>query len=86
VPKGYEYILQNEPDYGGFLRGRVVRRDGHQLIVVYCRTEALAEAGPLVNQFKLGLEQLPIPIDDDALIISDNADIYGTMMDILERC
>jgi hypothetical protein len=23
VPKGYEYILEDEPDYGGFLRGRV---------------------------------------------------------------
>src|ERR1700744_782863 len=42
VPKGYEHILDDEPDYGGFLRGRVVRQDGHQLIVVYCRSEALA--------------------------------------------
>src|SRR5579862_2837626 len=34
VPKGHEHILDDEPDYGGFLRGRVVRLNGHQLIVV----------------------------------------------------
>src|SRR5690242_7064323 len=52
VPRGFEHIVDDEPDYGGFLRGRVVRLDDHQLIVVYCR--------------------LPTPIDDDALVISDN--------------
>ena len=84
VPKGYEHILQDEPDYGGFLRGRVVRLDGHQLIVVYCRSEALAQAGPVVDQFIRGLEQMPVPIDDGALVISDNADIYGTVSDLWE--
>jgi hypothetical protein len=85
VPKGYEYILKDEPDYGGFLRGRVVRLGEHQLIVVYCRPEALAEAGSLVEQFVSGLEQMPIPIEDGALVISDNADIYGTVSDMLQR-
>ena len=85
VPKGHEHILWDEPDYGGFLRGRVVRLDGRQLIVVYCRSETLAKAGGAVEQFVQGLEQMPVPIDDEALVISDNADIYGTVMDIWGR-
>ena len=28
VPKGYEHIVHDEPDYGGFLRGRVVTWNG----------------------------------------------------------
>src|SRR5579871_5956147 len=45
VPKGYDHILSDEPDYCGFLRGRIVRFAGHQLIVVYCRSEALSQPG-----------------------------------------
>jgi len=82
MPHGYEYILEDEPDYGGFLRGRVVRSEGRQLIVVYCRPEALAVPGPKLAQFLRGMNGLPIPLEDDALVISDNADIYGTMADL----
>ena len=85
VPKGCEHILADEPDYCGFLRGRVVRHDGHQLVVVYCRPEAFAESGMPIEQFFLGLERMPIPIDDEALVISDNADIYGTVADLWKR-
>ena len=85
VPKGCEHILADEPDYGGFLRGRVVRHDGHQLVVIYCRAKALAEPGRQVEQFVLGLERMPIPIDDEALVISDNADIYGTVAELFKR-
>lgn len=85
VPKGFEHILRDEPDYCGFLRGRVVRLDGHQLVVVYCRSEALADAGPQVEQFVRGLEQMPMPIDEEALVVSDNADIYGTVRDLWQR-
>jgi hypothetical protein len=85
VPKGYEHILQDEPDYCGFLRGRIVRLNGRQLIVVYCRPEVLAEAGASVQQFLNGQEQMPVPIDDDALVVSDNGDIYGTVADIWQR-
>ncbi|PWU10725.1 MAG: hypothetical protein C5B50_24840 [Verrucomicrobia bacterium] len=85
VPRGYQYILKDEPDYCGFLRGRVVRKLDRQLVVVYCRNEALANTGPAVRQFVRGLEQLPIPVDDDALIISDNGDIYGTLTDLFRR-
>lgn len=85
VPKGFEHILRDEPDYGGFLRGRVVRLSGHQLVVVYCRSEALAKAGPAVEQLTCALENLPIPLDDEALVISDNADLYGTMTDLWHR-
>jgi hypothetical protein len=85
VPKSFEHILRDEPDYCGFLRGRVVRLDQYQLIVVYCRSEALSKPGEPVEQFLRALEQMPIPIDDEALVISDNADIYGTVADVWLR-
>ncbi|HVM61377.1 MAG TPA: hypothetical protein VMV72_10975 [Verrucomicrobiae bacterium] len=85
VPKGYEHILRDEPDYCGFLRGRVVRFNKQQLIVVYCRVEALAESESKIRQFARGLQQMPLPIDLDALVISDNADIFGTVADIIAR-
>jgi hypothetical protein len=84
-PRGFEHIVDDEPDYGGFLRGRVVRHAGHQLAAVYCRPEALASDTPALHQLLSGLSQLPIPIDDSALVISDNADIYGTLQDLWER-
>lgn len=84
-PRDYEHIVDDEPDYGGFLRGRVVRYTGHQLIAVYCRSEALATATPSLRQFLTGLDQMPIPIDDSALVVSDNADIYGTVFELWER-
>jgi hypothetical protein len=84
-PKGFAHIVDDEPDYGGFLRGRVARLDEHQLIVVYCRSDALAERGPAVTQLLRGLARLPSPIDDDALIVSDNGDIYGTVEDLAQR-
>lgn len=86
VPRGYEHILDDEPDYGGFLRGRLARSvDGWQLVVVYCRAEALATAGGPVNQLVSGLRQLPVPLEHDALVISDNGDVYGTVEDLLLR-
>jgi hypothetical protein len=57
----------------------VARADERQLVVVYCRSEALAAAGPAVEQLLQGLDRAPVPIDDDALVVSDNADIYGTV-------
>ncbi|MES2598164.1 MAG: hypothetical protein V4662_22710 [Verrucomicrobiota bacterium] len=56
-----------------------------QLIAIYCRSEALAEPGRPLNQFLQGVEQTPMPVDDDALVISDNGDIYGTLTDLWER-
>ncbi len=86
LPKGFEYILKDEPDYGGFLRGRVVRSmDGFQLVVVYCRAEALVLQGAQSQQLLFGLSQLPIPLDGEALVVSDNADIYGTVSDLRAR-
>ncbi|MEY9904860.1 hypothetical protein ABIA35_001076 [Catenulispora sp. MAP12-49] len=86
VPRGYQHILDDEPDYGGFLRGRLARStDGFQLVVVYCRAEALAEPGRSLSQVLVGLRQIPVPLDDDALVISDNADIYGTVDDLRIR-
>lgn len=85
VPRGYDHILSDEPDYGGFLRGRIVSYDGRQLVVVYCRPEALAEPGPKLAQLLTGIRDVPVPVDDDAVVISDNADIYGTLADLEGR-
>ncbi len=85
VPKGYQHICNDEPEYGGFLRGRVVRHITNQLIVVYCRSDALAEDLDRIAQFVRGMDQMPIPLDDNALVISDNADVYGTLADLRHR-
>jgi hypothetical protein len=85
VPKGHEHIVKDEPDYGGFLRGRVVSSRGMQLIVVYCRPEALAEPGEKLTQLLAGIRAIPVPIADEAVVISDNADLYGTLADLEER-
>jgi hypothetical protein len=85
VPRGYESILDDEPDYGGFLRGRVASLGGDQLVVVYCRPEALANPGEKLDQFLSGLARLPVPLQDSALVVSDNADIYGTVADLAAR-
>jgi hypothetical protein len=85
LPRGFEYIADDEPDYGGFLRGRVASQGNEQLIVVYCRPEALAIVGEKLTQFLAGVSQLPIPVRDDALVISDNGDLYGTLADLEEQ-
>lgn len=85
VPKGYEYIVKDEPNYGGFLRGRVASNFGDQLITVYCPEEALVYDVNKMSQFLSGISQLPIPISNKALVVSDNGDIYGTIKDIEKR-
>jgi hypothetical protein len=86
VPRGFVHILDDEPDYGGFLRGRLATNlDGHQLVVVYCRPDALGEPGSAVGQLLDGLRQLPVPLDDLGLIVSDNGDIFGTVDDLYAR-
>jgi hypothetical protein len=82
LPKGHEHILRDEPDYGGFLRGRVATKDGQQLIVIYCRSEALAYDRQKIQLFLKGVSNFPIPVNDNCLIISDNGDIYGTFADL----
>jgi len=87
LPRGYEHILDDEPEYGGFLRGRVASdSDGtNQLVVVYCPEEALATRGPKLSQLLAGLHELPVPLEERALVISDNGDIYGTIADLNVR-
>lgn len=85
VPRGHEEIVDDEPDYGGFLRGRLASLGAGQLVVVYCRPEALASPGVKLDQLLAGLGRLPVPLHDDALVVSDNADIYGTVADLFER-
>jgi hypothetical protein len=84
-PKGFEHILDDKRNYGGFLRGRVARRFEHQLIVVYCWPELLAEDSAAIRQLLSGLDQMPIPIEEKALVVSDNGDIYGTVNDLVEK-
>lgn len=83
-PKGFEHILHEEPHYGGFLRGRVAWYGDQQFVVVYVLPNALVE-GPAVRQFVDGLRGFPIPVDAEALVISDNGDLYGTVDDVIER-
>ena len=45
----------------------------------------LADAGPQLSQFLRGISRIPVPIAADALVISDNADIYGTLADLEDR-
>lgn len=86
VPPGFGHIVRDEPDYCGFLRGRLkANTDGQQLIVVYCRPDALATDHLKITQLLDGLSQLPLPVDLGALVISDNADIYGTLEDLEGR-
>lgn len=85
TPRGFESILNDEPDYGGFLRGRVASLADDQLIVVYCRPEALAYPFEKLDQFLKGISRLPVPLADEALVVSDNADIYGTVADLIQR-
>ncbi len=84
-PTGYKHILDDEPDYGGFLRGRIASNYGPQLIIVYCRSEALIEKGEKLQQLLEGMSEIPIPILGDTLVISDNGDIYGTLDDLCKR-
>jgi hypothetical protein len=85
TPKGFRWILDDEPDYGGFLRGRVARHLDDQIIVVYCRPEALASDPAKIDQFLQGISQIPVPIAESALVVSDNGDVYGTMGDLESR-
>lgn len=85
VPKGYDFILKDEPHYGGFLRGRIARFFDDQIIVIYCEAPALAYQIDKIQQFLEGMKQAPVPIDETTLIVSDNGDIYGTLADLEER-
>lgn len=85
TPRNFEWILEDEPDYGGFLRGRVARYAGNQLVVVYCREDALATPGPTVRHFVQGISGVPVYLEDDTLVISDNGDLYGTIADLKHR-
>jgi hypothetical protein len=85
VPRGFAHIVDDEPDYGGFLRGRVASLCDNQLIVVYCRAEALAFHGEKLTQFLRGVVQVPVLLREDALVISDNGDLYGTAADLETR-
>jgi len=84
LPKGFEYILADEPNYGGFLRGRLARQFEEQLLVVYCEAETLVNNAAKMKQFLEGMQQIPVPISSESLVISDNGDMYGTISDIEE--
>ena len=67
------------------MRGRIASHYGAQLVVVYCHEKTLLEKKDKIEQFLVGFSQLPIPIDETALVISDNGDIYGTINDLRNR-
>ncbi len=85
-PRNHEHILRDEPHYGGFLRGRVATSvDEDQLVVVYCLPELLATHTSEAERLLKALAALPVPLADEALVVSDNADIYGTIADLIDR-
>lgn len=84
-PPGHRHILKDEPEYGGFLRGRVANYAGTFFLVVYCRADALVDDTVRIRQFASGVSQMPIPISPDTLVISDNGDLYGTVLDLVAR-
>ena len=84
-PPGCAHILKDEPEYGGFLRGRVANYAGTVFVVVYCRADALAEDYDRVRQFVLGGQEMPIPTSDSSIVISDNGDLYGVASDLFAR-
>jgi hypothetical protein len=45
----------------------------------------LAIDGAKLKQFVSGIDRLPVPVSDDALVISDNGDLYGTLDDVRQR-
>lgn len=85
VPKGYDHILNDQPNYGGFLRGRLARQFEEQLIVVYCAPETLVSDAEKIEQLLEGLSQIPVPIAIETLVVSDNGDLYGTLEDLEKR-
>lgn len=85
VPKGFDYILKDEPNYGGFLRGRLARQFREQIIVIYCESNALNNNIEKINQFLSGIKDIPVPVSANTLVVSDNGDIYGTISDINKR-
>ncbi len=85
VPKGHDYILDDQPNYGGFLRGRLARQFEEQIIVVYCAPETLVNDMDKIDQLLRGIAQIPVPIATDTLVISDNGDLYGTLADLEDR-
>jgi hypothetical protein len=49
------------------------------------RAEALATPGAKLTQFLRGVDRVPVPVRPDALVVSDNADLYGTLADLRDR-
>ena len=47
--------------------------------------ESLSEKGEMLAQFLKGMKQIPVALDNSALVISDNGDMYGTYRNCQER-
>ena len=60
----------------------ICARLGERLATGRWRRDALASAGPALQQLLSGLSQLPAPLYAEALVISDNGDLYGTVNDL----
>ena len=84
-PKGFKHILNDPPEYGGFIRGRLASNLGRPILVVYCRELALVTDRNKIEQLSIGLNQLPVPVSGDTVVISDNGDLYGTIQDVENR-
>ena len=81
-PFGDQSILGN-PTFKGWLRGRVARLpDGRQLIVVYLEPTTFVSNTYKIHQLRSGINQFPIKIDNNAVIIDGDGGILGTVGDL----
>ncbi|MDO9529568.1 MAG: hypothetical protein Q7J27_10475 [Syntrophales bacterium] len=66
----------------GYLRGRVGRTvDNKQFIMVYNLKEEFIVSKKKIEQLQKGITSMPIPIDDDAIVVA-GGEVLGTVLDV----
>jgi hypothetical protein len=58
---------------------------GQLMITFLLDADALAQPGPRLGQFVAGVQNISIPLDHAAFVISDEGDLYGTLSDVIGR-
>jgi len=81
---GKNVNIRKNPNPKGWLRGRSARLpSGQQIIFFYYITpEEVLSNGNLLEQIITAIENFPIPIDDTAIAMDNNANIIGTVADL----
>ncbi|MGD1841629.1 MAG: hypothetical protein ACFB0B_12140 [Thermonemataceae bacterium] len=78
-------LPENVMQESDFLKGHLARQFEDQIIIVHCDQEALIDNQRKLKQLVVGIAQIPVFIHKDALVISDQGDLYGTLEDIERR-